>query len=141
MKSKDATARFDQAKQLFAQRRYAESLALLDTLDAAYPNTKNILYPRALCLAMLGRVEDALKVAQQLVARHGDPRAARLVGRINAKQARALLRNAADVDDFIVPSRRPDWRTFAAWVHQHRVVLLSAACCVMVIALLAAVLF
>ncbi len=141
MKSREATARFDQAKRLFAERRYADALALLDTLDAAYPNTKNILYPRALCLAMLGRTGEALKVAQQLVARHGDPRAARLASRINAKQARGIVGNAADIDDFVVPSRRMDWRMAAAWAHQNRFSLLGAACGAVVIVLLASVLF
>ena len=46
---------FDDADALFRACRYEEALAALRALDSAYPGTKNILFPMALCLEHLGR--------------------------------------------------------------------------------------
>lgn len=71
-----------QAKRLYGEKRYAEALAVLDELDRAFPDERNVLYPRARCLAKMGRREQALALCEQLVMDFGDPRAARLKSKL-----------------------------------------------------------
>ncbi|MBN2310654.1 MAG: tetratricopeptide repeat protein [Candidatus Hydrogenedentes bacterium] len=85
MRSEEATEKFQATKRLFAEKRYPETLAILDELDAAFPNAKNILYPKALCLAKMRRLDEAEQICRQLIAGHRDPRAARLLKRIERK--------------------------------------------------------
>jgi thioredoxin-like negative regulator of GroEL len=84
--NREALTLFDEAKRLFADKQFEEALTRLDQLNEVFPRTRNILYPRALCLAKLGRFEQAKKVAHQLKALHGDPRAARLLDKLHRRE-------------------------------------------------------
>ena len=66
MDAQEATRTFKQAEALYAKGRHAEALQLLENLDLNFPNTKNILYPKALCLTALGRKAEA-SAAQSVV--------------------------------------------------------------------------
>ncbi|HUW62333.1 MAG TPA: CDC27 family protein [Candidatus Bathyarchaeia archaeon] len=66
MDAQEATRTFKQAEALYANRRYEEALKLLENLDLNFPNTKNILYPKALCLAALGRKDEAATACDSL---------------------------------------------------------------------------
>ncbi|MCC6153658.1 MAG: hypothetical protein IT367_07855, partial [Candidatus Hydrogenedentes bacterium] len=82
MSKQEAEQKFARANALYRQKRYPEALLLLNELDAEQPFTKNIMYPRALCLAALGQNEEALQVCESLVALFDDARARELQARI-----------------------------------------------------------
>jgi tetratricopeptide repeat protein/thioredoxin family protein len=83
--NREATEKFLQTKQLFAEKRFAEALAILDELEALHPGKKNVMYPRALCLVELGRFEEALPLCMRLIGEFQDPRAQALMVRIPAQ--------------------------------------------------------
>ena len=89
MDAQEATRKFKQAEALYANHRYEEALQLLKHLDLNFPNTKNILYPKALCLAALGRKDEAAAASDSLDALQ-DPR---------AQSIRDRLRPASGDDD------------------------------------------
>ncbi len=89
-----ANKRFQRANDLFAEKRYREALALLDELDREYPGKKNILYPRALCLAKVGDFRKAREIAERLVEEFDDPRAERLLERMKAAEKRKAERRS-----------------------------------------------
>ena len=75
-------ARFDaasdlyrHASDLYRQGKCVEALALLDALDQAFPNTREIMWPRAQCLKRLERVDETSEVCDALIAQFGDERA------------------------------------------------------------------
>ena len=55
----DAARDFSEAEALCEAEQYREALALLDVLDAAYPQARNIIYLRAVCLARTGQPKPA----------------------------------------------------------------------------------
>ncbi|NLN92591.1 MAG: tetratricopeptide repeat protein [Candidatus Hydrogenedens sp.] len=59
MNSDSAKQRFQQANQLFGERRYEEALTMLQELNREFPNTENIMYAAALCLEKMGSIEEA----------------------------------------------------------------------------------
>lgn len=63
---------------MFQSGRYQEALGILNELNQAFPNTRNVLYPAALCLEKLGRQQDAWNICEQLIAQFQDPRARQL---------------------------------------------------------------
>ncbi len=91
MDSNDSRRAFKQAEELFASGQYGDALELLTNLDRQYPNTKNLLYPKALCLEKLGRHSDAHDIARRLSTEFEDPRAKALLTRL-------ALAGPADVD-------------------------------------------
>ena len=68
-----ATSKFQQAEKLFQEKSYADALLILDELDNAYPNTRNILQPKAKCLVNLGRANEAEAICDNLLAQKPDP--------------------------------------------------------------------
>lgn len=73
MDAQQATRGFKQAEALYANGRHEEALQILQKLDQAFPNNKNILYPKALCLAALNRHDEAAAACDTLDALN-DPR-------------------------------------------------------------------
>ena len=65
-----AQNKFGQADMLFQQSRFDESLALLDELDQAFPNSPNVMYPRARCLLEIGETNEALDILDELALQH-----------------------------------------------------------------------
>lgn len=78
--------RFKSADALFRAGRYEEALAALDALNSRYPNTRNVLFPMALCLERLGRQDEALQLCKTLVAEFQDRRAAEMEQRLRPTQ-------------------------------------------------------
>lgn len=76
--------RFREADRLFLAGEYQGALRELEALNGAYPHTKNILYPMALCLERLGRGPEAVPLCQQLIAEFRDRRAEDLWQRLLA---------------------------------------------------------
>ena len=93
MHSKEAQAKFKPADQLYRDPNLAEASVVPDELDKEFPDVKNILYPRAMCLARAGRYDEALEICRQLKVEFGDPRGESLMNKISA------LRKAAAEKD------------------------------------------
>jgi hypothetical protein len=74
MDQNDAIEKYRQADTLMEEERYDEALAVLDELYAAYPNEKELLYIRALCLEKVDRKHEAWGLAKRLIELHDDPR-------------------------------------------------------------------
>ena len=67
MDSQEAKDLFQGADTLFLQGDYAGSLKRLEKLDALYPKQQNIMYPRAICLMNLTRMDEALKLCDEMI--------------------------------------------------------------------------
>ncbi len=78
----EATERFRESDTLFREGRYHEALVYLEELDHLFPNSKNVLYPKAMCMDRLGRIPEALALCDQLIAQFQDPRAQALKERL-----------------------------------------------------------
>lgn len=89
METQEGRTKFRQADALFRQGQFGDALKLLDELDAAFPNNKQVLYPRALCLEKLGRYDEAEAVCRVLAQQLKDPRAAALQAQIETSRAAA----------------------------------------------------
>ena len=70
-----AQNKFGQADMLFQQARFDESLALLDELDQAFPNSPNVMFPRARCLLEIGETNEALDILDELTSQFQHPEA------------------------------------------------------------------
>jgi hypothetical protein len=70
MYAKNANAIFQKAGTLYKEGNYTEAILLLDQLNEAFPNTRRVLYPRARCLAKLGRKDEALALCDELINVH-----------------------------------------------------------------------
>lgn len=86
MNAAEAQGKFAHATTLYREKRYPEALQVLDELDANQPFTQNILYPRALCLTALGRMEEASQICDVLEVMFQDPRAPKLKARCHAPE-------------------------------------------------------
>ena len=87
MSSESPNQRFQEADALFKQQRYQDALRILEELDAAFPNTRNVMYPRAQCLYALGRTGEAMQVCDFMMALFEDASAQELKARIQAEMA------------------------------------------------------
>ncbi|MCC6152460.1 MAG: tetratricopeptide repeat protein [Candidatus Hydrogenedentes bacterium] len=81
-KKTDAREKFKHADQMFREKNYPAALETLDELDKEFPDTKNVIYPRAMCLARVGRFDEALDLCRQLKVEFGDPRGEKLMTKI-----------------------------------------------------------
>lgn len=97
--NREATEKFKLSQKLYAKKQYTEALAVLDELNEAFPDSKNIMYPRALCLAKLGQFADADAVCQQLVAVFGDERAKKLLQKIKPHLQESTAFDPMDLSD------------------------------------------
>jgi hypothetical protein len=82
MEASESKERFKRADTLFRAGEYQQALHILSGLNQAHPNTKNVLYPMAMCLERLGRADDALPLCVRLIEQFQDPRAQALKDRI-----------------------------------------------------------
>lgn len=83
MQRHTAQNKFGQADMLFQQSRFDEALALLDELDQAFPNSPNIMYPRARCLVEIGETNEALDLLEELVLQFQHEEAMQLKAELN----------------------------------------------------------
>lgn len=73
--AQEATKWFRESDTFFREGRYHEALYVLEELDKSYPNSKNVLFPKALCMDRLGRAGEAVAICDQLIMQFNDPRA------------------------------------------------------------------
>ena len=78
MDQNEAKSKFRQSDELFQLGQYQDSLRVLQELNVAFPDTKNILFPMARNLHALGKSAEALKLCDQLFAMFNDPKAVEL---------------------------------------------------------------
>lgn len=83
----ESREKFKRADQLFREEKFGEALSLLNELDTAHPNTRNILVPMVLCMERLGREDEALPLCEQLVRQFADTRARELLARLRLPRA------------------------------------------------------
>lgn len=96
MDTQEGNALFKEADGLFRHNRFQEALVALEKLNTAYPGTRNIMFPRALCLQKLGRIDEAEAVCDEMAQRFQDPRIQALKQQLQA--ARATLDPFAGLD-------------------------------------------
>ncbi len=82
MQRHTAQNKFGQADQLFQQSRFDEALSLLDELDQAFPNSPNVMYPRARCLVEIGETNEAMDLLDELVVQFQHEEAMQLKGEL-----------------------------------------------------------
>lgn len=87
MTTKEATSQFKDADDLYREGRFADALRLLDLLDKAFPGNKNIMFPRARCLAKLARNDEALVLCNQLADLYNHGKARELRARIMGRES------------------------------------------------------
>jgi tetratricopeptide (TPR) repeat protein len=73
---------YRQAIQLIRVGRFEESLHILQEIDAARPDTKNVLYALAVCCEMLGRTGEAVSLCDRLIVKYDHPKAQIIKARI-----------------------------------------------------------
>jgi hypothetical protein len=111
MRSKEAKAKFVEADRLYKAKQYEAALTVLDELDAQFPETRNIIYPRAMCLARLGKFDKALDLCQQLKVEFGDPRGESLTKKI-ADLRKALAESEKPKEKEKVSSVAPTFQIY-----------------------------
>jgi tetratricopeptide (TPR) repeat protein len=79
MDAREAQSKFRAADRFFRQGYFHEALDILVELDTEFPNTADILYPKALCCEKLGRHEEAVRLAEKLADDFHDPRVLHLM--------------------------------------------------------------
>ncbi len=75
MEKAKAEKLFKDADDLYQGGNYAAALDVLDRLDAEFPESHRILYPRAMCLVEIGRYPEALALCDRLIRKHAHRRA------------------------------------------------------------------
>jgi len=138
MDAKEAERKFKLAEKMYDEGRYGQALVVLDALAAAFPNEKNIMFPRARTLAKLERVEEALVICDQLIAQFNDPKAATLKKRLGG-QTDGLppeMPPIPDIGEFSPQPVRPP--VVAAQPFYRTVPFLVGACAVLAVCVLAA---
>lgn len=73
---------FQEAQELYRQERWAEALVVLDDLSLSYKSDKDIMLNRAMCLARIGKEEEAELLCDHLTVVHNDVRGAQLKAQI-----------------------------------------------------------
>lgn len=99
--------RYQVAGQLFKNKRFAEALRLLDQLVNEVPGNTDMMHARAMCLAAVRRIDEALQAADTLVNIYGDPRGAQLRALLTSPKPAAQEAPAAKVAKAAPRSRKP----------------------------------
>lgn len=86
--------KFRDAQHLFQQERFREALRLFDDLSLSYKSDREIMLNRAMCLARIGKEEEAELLCDHITIVHKDPRGALLKAQI--PQSRRDGKNAPE---------------------------------------------
>lgn len=96
MDAATASRKFQESKTFFASGDFQHSLWLLDEVDLAFPNQKNILYARGMCLKNLGRRDEAIAACENVLARFDDAKTKALLEELQREEMSASL-NLSDL--------------------------------------------
>ena len=118
----EAERLFHEADKLYREQRFADSLDILDRLNVMYPNKHRVMFPRARCLAKLGKFDDALTVCQTLVEEHDYDKARPLLDKLVEHQRAP---STAELEPYLASSgfETPpptDGRAFDSKIDLHR---------------------
>lgn len=104
-----AQSKFQQADTLFKQGRHQDALRVLSELNNAFPDSRNVLYPMALCLEKLGQRAEAERLCSILIQKFQDPRAQALMAQLQAAATQSNLYQVPGMDamDFNVSDQMP----------------------------------
>ena len=84
MDNEKAKALYFRATQEMAAKAFGQALTLLDELDQDRPNSRHVMFQRALCLAELGRPDDAQACCEKLSGKCEEERLDELRAKIDA---------------------------------------------------------
>ncbi len=121
MTPKEAKENFVRAGDLYLAGRFDEALDLLDKIDQRFPGNKNIMFPRARCLAKLQRNDEAVVVCNLLAEFYDHDRARefreRILGRGGAASGDTAAFEALNLggEDDSLPTRGGPARWDGAW--------------------------
>ena len=106
MEAKDATDLYADAVEHYEDGRFEESLAIIERLLHSYPDNRQLMWRKSICLGKLRCYEEARAVASQLRADPNDMSAKRLLAWINSRDrvSRELHSWRGAIDDL------PFWR-------------------------------
>jgi len=68
IEGEDAREKYEEAKRLYREGQYEEAQEIFDEVALRRPDSKHIMYSRALCLAALGRMQEAHFVHDKLAS-------------------------------------------------------------------------
>ena len=97
---------FDRAEAALASGDPEEALTLLNQLDAAFPNTKNIGVARAKAYAAMGRTPEAIHLCDALIQAHDSRRAKELKDRLVAGEPALTAQETATAGSRSTTARR-----------------------------------
>jgi tetratricopeptide (TPR) repeat protein len=100
--SEQAQQKFKQADMLFKQGQFDQALDILSELNQAFPNTKNIMYPAALCMEKLGRIEEAKHLCHSMIRQFDSEKARELLNQLEVAPRIAVqvdTGSESDLDD------------------------------------------
>jgi hypothetical protein len=102
MDAAEANRKFKLADQMYREGRYGQALAVLDALDEEFPDTRRVMFPRAMCLARLQRYDDALTLCDEIIDRFQYARAEELKNSIQKERAGAAVQGV-EIPDLNAP--------------------------------------
>jgi tetratricopeptide (TPR) repeat protein len=107
-----AQSQFQKADDFYQSGRFEEALSVLDRLNEAFPDKRNIMFPRARCLRRLKRPQEAMDVCDRLIELYGDERAVKLKNAIASAEAATLRESSVGfapltLEDLGITSKPP----------------------------------
>lgn len=93
--------KFREADSLYRKRRYEEALTLLEQLDQAYPNTRQVLFPLARTLARLERYPESIELLERVLSESDYEPAQKLKEKLEERSAAAPVIDISKFDDEI----------------------------------------
>lgn len=96
MDKQEAKAKFEEADRLYQAGQFENALQTLDELDRAFPDERRVQFPKARCLAKLGRFDEARTLASQIVLEHGYTPARKLMEHLDRRAAAPAESHAPD---------------------------------------------
>lgn len=82
MQDEKTLRKLQDAQHLYHQERWAEALKAFDDLSLSYKSDRNVMLSRAMCLARIGKEEEAELLCDHISVVHQDPRGAQLKAQI-----------------------------------------------------------
>ena len=78
MNTAEAQREFRKAVELYRQKQFQESLAVLELVETAFPSNKHLTWQKVLCLAAMSRFDEAVQACALIRAQFADNRVSKL---------------------------------------------------------------
>ena len=82
MQDEKTLRKLQDAQELYRQERWPEALKAFDELSLSYKSDRDVMLSRAMCLARIGKEEEAELLCDHISVVHQDPRGAQLKAQI-----------------------------------------------------------